>query len=154
MGSLLQRFDQKWMPVPVTGCHVWTGAVTSKGYGKLAANRKWILAHRFSYEKTYGPFSREMLVCHSCDVPSCVNPDHLFLGTYADNAQDKENKNRGNHAYGLKHGRAKLTETDVLALRSIVASGEMSAYAAAKKFGVDPKTAKDIVSRKLWNHLP
>lgn len=154
MATADERFDAKWMPVTECGCHLWFAAVNHFGYGKFAvASEKWALAHRYSYERHYGKIPDGMLVCHSCDVPSCVNPEHLFLGTYADNAKDRQKKNRGGQPKGEEHGRSKLTADDVVKIRELVANEELTSYAASKKFGINHKTARDIVSGKLWKHV-
>lgn len=78
------------------GCWIWQGSKMNKGYGMIAHNRKMLTTHRVSYEIHKGKIPKGSLVCHSCDVPSCVNPDHLWLGSYSDNRVDCLNKGRGN----------------------------------------------------------
>lgn len=98
MKSLQQRFDEKYFIEPNTGCWIWTGSL-DKGYGKIvvgktaAGNPRPIPASRLSYELHKGsPAGR--VVCHKCDTPACVNPDHLFLGSYKDNSRDMVKKGR------------------------------------------------------------
>ena len=156
MATMLDRFDSKWVPVTECGCHLWTASVTKAGYGKFSrqdGTTRWVLAHRYSYERVNGKIPDGLLVCHKCDTPSCVNPEHLFVGTYTDNNRDRETKNRGRQQFGEKHGRSKLDEKQVIQLRELVRSGTMSSYAAGKKFGIDKKTAYDIASGKLWKHV-
>lgn len=75
------------------GCRLWKGCRV-KGYGQLRGfDNKPTLAHRFSYELHYGGFDKKLCVCHKCDNPSCVNPEHLFLGTHSDNMGDRRIKN-------------------------------------------------------------
>lgn len=75
----------------LSGCHLWTGSVNKFGYGKLSVGpQKWKLAHRISYELNKGKILEDKSVLHQCDVPSCVNPDHLYLGDYKQNALDRE----------------------------------------------------------------
>lgn len=94
------RFSREWwldstMQIPETGCHVWNGFVCPQGYARTWYNGKGgILVHRIAYELAYGPVPEGMSVCHRCDVPSCCNPDHLFLGTHADNMRDMFKKRR------------------------------------------------------------
>ena len=95
------RFSAEWwafwtMPIPETGCHIWMGCVCKDGYGRLGAVPKGTpqLPHRKAYEQFVGPIPDGLKVCHRCDVPSCVNPDHLFLGTQKDNLRDMFAKGR------------------------------------------------------------
>ena len=154
MGMKIDRFDSKWMAVTECGCHLWTAAVNKSGYGKFATNdNRWALAHRVAYERAYGKIPEGFLICHKCDTPSCVNPEHLFVGTHVDNSQDREMKSRGRQQCGEKHGRSKLNESDVIQLRELVKSKTMTSYAAGKKFGINSKTVRDIASGKLWKHV-
>jgi hypothetical protein len=97
-----ENFMQKVKKVPISGCWIWMGAGNEKKYGTIHLT-KWhsIQAHRASYMMFKGPINKGLYVCHKCDVPACVNPDHLFLGTSGDNAKDMVAKNR--HAKHCKH---------------------------------------------------
>jgi hypothetical protein len=77
-----------------TGCILWTGT-TNYGYGILNAFGKMMKAHRVAWIMRYGPIPDGLCICHKCDVPACINTDHLFLGTYADNTRDMIRKGRG-----------------------------------------------------------
>ncbi len=92
--TLKERFDEKWIPVTETGCWLWTAHVRTKGYGRIIVNCKVKHAHRVSWELHKGPIPDGLCVLHKCDVPSCVNPDHLWLGTDKDNTQDMIKKGR------------------------------------------------------------
>jgi len=92
---LIDRFNEKWTPVTESGCWLWTDYLVSGKYGHLTVNYKTLAAHRVSYELHVGEIPEGLCVCHRCDVPFCVNPDHLFLGTHKDNTQDMLKKNRG-----------------------------------------------------------
>ena len=91
--SLWERFHEKYVPVTETGCWIWTRS-KCRGYGRISYNGTGKMAHRISWEIHCGPIPEGMLVLHKCDVPACVNPEHLFLGTYKDNTQDAIKKGR------------------------------------------------------------
>jgi hypothetical protein len=80
--------------IPEAGCWIWTGRCRPTGYGQVFVNKKTISAHKFSYETYKEPVKSGILVLHSCDNPSCVNPEHLFLGTQSDNMFDMYKKKR------------------------------------------------------------
>ena len=95
--SLRERFERKFMPEPISGCWIWTGSLNKRhnGYGQIRiGDGKPLLAHRASYELHIGTIPDGMCVLHKCDVPCCVNPNHLFLGTHADNMRDCHSKGR------------------------------------------------------------
>ena len=93
-----ERFEEKFEPIPECGCWVWTAAHHERGYGYFHFpefdGRKSSFAHRVSYFLYKGVHPKDMSVCHTCDNPSCVNPDHLFLGSHADNMKDMSKKGR------------------------------------------------------------
>lgn len=149
-----QRFEQKVSYEALSGCHLWTGSVNKFGYGKLSVGpQKWKLAHRISYELNKGKILEDKSVLHQCDVPSCVNPDHLYLGDYKQNALDREKRNRGNHVFGENHGRNKLSSQSVYKIREQYKTGKFSFRQLGKIYGVDGKTIADIVRNKLWKSL-
>ncbi len=88
------RFHNSYEVITETGCWLWTGWCGSQGYGGLMVKNEAVRAHRLSWELHYGPIPKGLYVCHKCDVKSCVNPDHLFLGTHKDNIQDAIKKGR------------------------------------------------------------
>jgi hypothetical protein len=94
MKTAQQSFDEKYIPEPMSGCWLWTNALNLDGYGKFHFELKRSSAHRASWEIHRGPIPNGLQVLHKCDVPCCVNPDHLFLGTPKDNAQDCIKKGR------------------------------------------------------------
>ncbi len=139
-----------WAKVEKTeSCWFWKAAKNSWGYGAftILPQRRMIGAHRLSYEMHFGIIPGDLQVCHKCDNPACVNPDHLFLGTVLDNRRDCVSK--GRQAYGEKNGRAKLTVQQV---REIRASSE-SLRSIAKRYGVSQALISAIRSRKLWGHV-
>lgn len=124
-------------------CWIWTGATYAKGYGAFWLDGRVMGAHKASFILHVGPVPNGLLICHKCDTPPCVNPDHLFLGTAADNTNDAKQKSRFDYV------NARLDKTTVLAIRS----AEGSQYAIASKFGVDQATVSKIKSRKLYGYM-
>jgi hypothetical protein len=111
-------------------------------------NAEMVGAHRVSYELYNGQIPEGMHVLHKCDVPLCVNPKHLFLGSNADNVRDKINKNR--HTFGEKNGRAKLSKSDVNLIRELYALGVMTQVEIGKKFCIAQGNISKICSGSLW----
>lgn len=137
------------------GCWIWSGTIFEKnGYGDFhvvgAPSRR---AHRASYYFHFGEFDKKLSVLHKCDVPACVNPSHLFLGTVRDNAIDMVNKGRNAVFLGSKHGRAKLTENDVLEIREKYSTGNYLLRELAEKFNITREAIGGIVKNKTWKHV-
>lgn len=89
------NFTDKIMPEPNSGCWLWTGAIRGDGYGNFTYQGRNHGAHRVSWAFHHGPIPEGQNVCHKCDTPLCVNPDHLFLGSRSDNMRDMSKKGRG-----------------------------------------------------------
>lgn len=131
--SLELRIEKKIDRVTESGCWIFTGAVNHFGYGMVGlGGRKDGIdrVHRIMYRKHFGAIPDGMYVCHRCDVPSCCNPSHLFLGTSKDNNRDMELKKRNSppprniHDKGEYRYNSKLTEEIVLKGRAMVLSGD------------------------------
>lgn len=132
------------------GCWVWIGSVHRR-YGRFAArSNTYVRAHRWIWERRYGPIPEGLFVCHHCDNPLCVNPDHLFLGTPAENTQDAYAK--GRMASGERHHRAQVTADDVRSIRRLYAAGNTSHRALAARFGISPSQVRRIVNGESWKH--
>lgn len=146
--NLREKIESKSIPEPNSGCWLWQGALRGKGYGCLNIGGRTDGAHRVSYRAFRGEIG-SLHVCHSCDNPACVNPDHLFLGTNVDNARDRERKGRMFHMFGVGHARAKLTEDDVRFIRS----SKLGASALSRQFGVARSTIRHIIDGTNWAHV-
>lgn len=142
-GSLTERFFSRFVELD-NGCWQWKAHTDKDGYGYLPGDKKNIRAHRFSYEIHKGEIPDKMIICHHCDNPGCVNPNHLFVGTQKDNAQDALKKER--NYIGEKNGRSKLTLEDV---KEIILS-DLNFKQLAKKFGVSNSTINSIKLGKTW----
>ncbi len=173
--TLVQRF---WEKVQKTdGCWIWTGA-TTQGYGVIRAegpSRAMIRAPRLSYEIHVGPIPKGKHILHHCDNPPCTNPEHLFVGTSKDNAEDMVRKGRstkgrststwvarGNVHYtrripcaqvGQKNNGSKLTDKQVQEIRNLYAQGNISQSKLGKMFNVSQTAVGHILRRITWNHL-
>lgn len=167
----MKAFEERfWSKVSKTdGCWLWTAGKFHAGYGQFRLAGRTVKAHRIAYELTHGPIPvgesyHDTCVCHTCDNKLCVRPDHLFLGTQADNVADMVSKGRqalGDHngsrtkperlPRGEHHKRptAKLDEDRVRAIR--VATGTQAKIAAA--YGVSFQLVSLIRSRKIWAHV-
>ena len=145
-GTLKERFEQFFDKTP-NSCWIWKGAKHPRGYGEFTINRKLKYASRVAYELYKGPIPEGYYVCHKCDNPSCVNPDHLFAGMQNDNLQDMVKKGRSN--YGEKHPHVKLTEKDVLNIRKDIRTQER----IAKDYNVSRSTIEDIKAKRTWKHI-
>lgn len=129
-------------------CWYWLGSTNGK-YGHIMVNRKIVTTHRASY-RIYKGDPSGLEVCHSCDNPLCVNPDHLFLATHAENMRDRDKKGRGNR--GDRHGNSKLSTVQVLAIRDAYSCGH-KIVTISKYFGVSSAAIGDIVHRRNWPHI-
>jgi len=134
-------------------CWEWLSVKLPSGYGKFQLNYKNPLAHRVSWAIHKGSIPSGMCVCHKCDNPSCVNPNHLFLGTRLDNVRDMDKKRRGNRAKGSNHYKSKLVESDAIKIRELYKTGNYSRIELGKMFGVSDKNIHPIVNRETWKHV-
>jgi hypothetical protein len=156
---LAQRFWARVQKADGEACWLWRGVLDEKRYGRLCVAGKMPRAHRLSYELNVGPIPDGLFVCHHCDNPSCVRPDHLFVGTVTDNNRDMGRKGRAKWTRhpeltrGEQNPHAKLTNAQVLAIRELVAAGRNQKLVAAE-FGVSPMTVSHIHNRRRWSHLP
>lgn len=133
-------------------CWLWMMSTNLKGYGFFwdPEQKKLVYAHRYAYELFVGPVPDDMLVCHTCDTPPCVHPEHLFLGTNTDNMQDMISKGRSPVRAGVSNPRARLTEDDVHMIRSLYKNERVSQSQIARAYGIAQQTVSAIVTRTNW----
>lgn len=150
-GDAIERFHQKY-EINESGCWMWTGGTRPNSKG-VPYPRHWtddfksISAHRFSFELVHGAIPQGMYVCHKCDTPLCVNPDHLFLGSHQDNMRDMVAKQRSFVGRGEdKKGRAKLTNQQADQIRKM----SMSHTKIGAMFGVSATTIGRIKRKESY----
>lgn len=152
---LQDRFAGLWFFEPNSGCWLWSGRL-AKGYGILPIEhpatsdkrvRKNKYAHRLSWELHFGPIPPKMEICHRCDTPACVRPDHLFLGTHRKNIDDMLRKGRGEK--GEDRWNSALTESAVIAIRQ----SEEPYPVLAKRFGVTVSAIEAARNGATWAHV-
>lgn len=148
---IARPFDECWLKDPATECHNWQRSLDRYGYGeRIWINGRRIAPHCAAYEKAKGPVPAGKIVRHRCDNRACVNPDHLLIGTEADNSRDMTDRQR--QARGERQGLSKLNATDIERIRDIHRAGE-SQTAIARYFGVSQPVISQIVLRKTWRHV-
>lgn len=156
MKKLVSLHDRLFRYVRKTdGCWFWTGAKISTGYGLIRIDGSGRLVHRVAWELYTGqPVPLSMCVLHKCDTPLCVNPDHLFVGSRADNVHDMDAKGRrvNNQSRGEWVATSKVTEQNVIQIRQMFAAG-ISRRSIAHTFGIALPTLYQIVRRKTWRHV-
>lgn len=134
-------------------CWLWTGAKDRNGYGAFArSSRVQVGAHRAVWELTYGKIPDGVQVLHRCDVPACVKPAHLWLGTHRDNHEDKRIKGRA--PQGQRHGLHRVTAVQVQDIRSRYATGEISQQKLADLYGLSQPSVSAILRRATWARVP
>ena len=145
--NLIERLETKTKKAE-SGCWLWVGGIGRGGYGVISIGGRQEAVHRVSYELRVGELGDNCCL-HKCDVRNCLNPDHLFLGTVSDNNRDRAGKGRSDDRKGMKNASAKLTESDVLSIRS----DTRNQYVIAGEYGVSQGQISDIKSRKKWSHI-
>ena len=150
-GTIKERFESQFVRIPIGGCWLWTGPDKNKfwhGAFKLGAREtKVTFAHRTAWNLYVGEIPNGMCVCHSCDNPSCVNPDHLFLGSQGDNVMDKVSK--GMHLFGSKCPNSKITEPIAAQIKIL----KKPTKVMAEMFGISRQSVADIVYGRTWKHV-
>ena len=154
---VLTRVEQ----ITESGCWIFMGATNDNGYGIVGKGGRGAgndRAHRITYQYFIGDIPKGIFVCHHCDVPSCCNPHHLFLGTNQDNVRDMRNKGRGSnpprnpHVVGELHPNSKFTEADIREMRKLRSEGQ-TCVQIAKIYSTNDATVWKIVNRQKWRHV-
>jgi hypothetical protein len=152
---LIERFWRSVDKKSNDECWQWIASINNKKYGILGAGGKGgksLFAHRYSYELHNGKIPDGMFVMHKCDNPSCVNPNHLLVGTPKDNTQDALSKNRLKTIFlnGENHPNCKLSINDVKYIKS---HNEIKSIELANMFNVSPQTICDIRKNRKWRNV-
>lgn len=146
----IKRFESKI--TKTQGCWSYSGYHDSDGYGRFWYNGTNIGAHQFSILMGGGTIPKGYFVCHHCDNPGCVNPNHLFVGTAADNSRDRDQKGRHVSTPGELNGSSRFTTKDILYIRQYYIKGK-NTKELATKFQCHSNVILNIVKRKTWKHI-
>lgn len=149
MKTVQERFEERFLKGGGDACWEWMGGKTSDGYGMISIDGINQGAHRIAYQLYIGEIPYRFCVCHRCDNPSCVRPDHLFLGTNTDNMHDCVIKGRHSDQSGENNGYSILIDEDVRIILAMHANGARNVD-LAKQFGVAPSTISNIVCGRNW----
>ena len=157
--DLSERFWEKVDKGAADACWEWNASRNADGYGQIGTYRedgKHVMrkAHCISYELTHNvKLEQGQHILHSCDNPPCVNPNHLRIGTNAENIADKVAKGRQAKQKGIEHGNAKLTDEKVREIRKEYAAGGILQRELAEKYEISQRTVSAIITKKLWKHI-
>ncbi len=149
-GTVMDRVRAKTGTKDHKGCIPWIGGKTKAGYGSFCYFFKKYYAHRVVAEAKFGKLKPGDEVCHKCDNPGCINPDHLFIGTHAENIQDCVRK--GRQPKGEDNGQHKVSEKQVRAIRELLSQG-VTQKRIAQHYPLSQQTISEIATRKIWKHI-
>lgn len=139
-------------------CWNWKGPVRGRGYGSFNTGNRSDYTHRLAWIITYGQVLPGQVICHRCDNPACCNPAHLFIGSQRDNMRDmvRKGRNRSSVTYrpGSSNPFARLTESQVIAIRNRYQQGGITQQSLAREYGVSRPMIGHIIARRNWKHLP
>lgn len=138
-----------WNKVAITSkeeCWLWLGCKNKRGYGSVRINYLMLRANRVSYFIANGPFLDSLLICHRCDNPQCVNPNHLFSGTHTQNVRDMIEKGRDEYQSGLNPDK-------IRSIRALYSSGTRTMQSICDQFGIAMGTCSFIINRKTWKDV-
>lgn len=152
-GQARSRREAAWaryrtlIVIAENGCHVWTGPVDDDGYGIAGRSR----IHRLVFVRDHGPMPHGTMVCHTCDTPSCCNPEHLYAGTTLENAHDA--MERGRLAVGTRNKSSRLDDLAVKEIRRRSATDGIPTSTLAREYGVSKPTIRKVLARQTWRHV-
>ena len=150
---IAERFWRRVKRGAQTECWEWQGGMFSDGYGAFTMDKRARKAHRVAWELENGPIPHGLVICHRCDNPACVNPSHLFPGTWAENSHDRDTKGRTCRTPGSERWSSKLTEAIVLDIRARYIPRKVTLQQLADEYGVCMQLISQIVNRKIWTHI-
>ncbi|MDE2096354.1 MAG: HNH endonuclease [Patescibacteria group bacterium] len=153
MKPLIERFEEKYIPEPNSGCWLWIGSWGRRNYGGFRVGEFRVRAHRVSWKIYRGPIPKGMHVLHSCDVAQCVNPDHLHLGTHVMNMAEMAARHRAAPQQGDLNANHKLSASDIPKILAMLATGKSQSFVAAA-FGVRQAAISKIYLGKAWQSVP
>ena len=149
--DLESRFWHSVKKAGAKDCWEWIGAISGSGYGHVQHKGRSLLAHRVAWQLTNGSIPEGLLICHVCDNRICVNPEHLFIGTYASNYHDSAAK--GRNTRGTKNAMTALTENEVLELRAQYSTQNFTLAKLASMYNMSQSGIFHIVKRETWAWL-
>lgn len=135
----------------LTPCWIWLGTLEVEWYGVLQCNKKRMKAHRLSWILHKGPIPKGLCVLHKCDVPPCVNPEHLFAGTCQKNVEDMDNKGRRSIPFGERNGNAKMGDEIARRVRQLAKDG-VDLKTIGQLSGLTPHYCARIIRRDIWKY--
>jgi len=141
---LNERFEMQYIPVTESGCWIWVGSISKSGYGRIKVNKKTSAAHRVSYELHKEEIREGMYICHTCDNPSCVNPNHLYQGTAKQNTLDMLIRNRAANRRNENHPNVKYSNELVMHIRN----SNKTLKELEKETGIGEKYLWQLINKK------
>ena len=156
MNTALSSIYENCTELPWSGCWIWNNATTNGGYGVFTHEGRKHYVHRVVAKLAINSEIDGAVVCHKCDTPSCVNPEHLFVGTQKDNMSDASRKGRirhQNHARGSAVASSKLNDETVKMLRATPNVSTYDRQKVAEMLGVNERTVRDILANRTWRHV-
>lgn len=149
----VDKFNSLVFPEPNTGCWLYAGNFGKSGHGRGSFQKGIQLAHRFAYLIHSNVDPDKMDVLHKCDVPNCVNPEHLYLGDQRQNNIDRDTRGRQKTQRGTDHKLAKLDDEKVLEIRRYWSLGIVQQRQLARIYEISQRKILDILKNRSWKHL-